>query len=153
MDVRIRYSNVLFFHVATHVDLHTLLERSLVVTSWKEAVTHTANALEQLQDIDSESLCQDACQLLSACQFFLYDRGLNRCTLLDSGSRQCIFLFGTKTTNVNTCLEGGTTTTPRTTTATTTRTTTARTTTTSTTTMRTTTNAITTTTGATGSLT
>ena len=54
------------------------------------------NLLEHLNYIQSEAICQLACQHVPNCQYYIYDVVMQDCQLLDSNSRQCDLIRGSK---------------------------------------------------------
>merc|ERR1712168_1096470 len=63
------------------------------------------NLLDHLNSITSETTCQMACQHVPSCQYYIYDTHTSDCMLLDSSSRQCDILRGSKDSpNYNTCI-------------------------------------------------
>jgi len=65
--------------------------------------------LENLDDIDSLSECQLACEYVSNCSYFLYDNPTKTCKLYtdESSQRICDIIHGTPEPNFNTCIEEG----------------------------------------------
>jgi len=65
--------------------------------------------LENLDDIDSLSECQLACEYVSNCSYFLYDNPSKTCKLYteESIQRTCDIIHGTPEPDINTCIEQG----------------------------------------------
>jgi len=65
--------------------------------------------LENLDDIDSLSECQLACEYVSNCSYFLYDNPTKTCKLYtdESSKRICDIIHGTPEPDFNTCIEEG----------------------------------------------
>jgi len=65
--------------------------------------------LENLDDIDSLSECQLACEYVSNCSYFLYDNPSKTCKLYteESIQRTCDIIHGTPEPDINTCIEEG----------------------------------------------
>ena len=54
------------------------------------------NLLEHLNSIPDEKICQLACEHIPSCQYYVYDKILKDCQLLDSDKRQCDLIRGSK---------------------------------------------------------
>ena len=62
-----------------------------------------------MDDIDSLSECQLACEYVSNCSYFLYDNPTKTCKLYteESTKRICDIVHGTPEPDFNTCIERG----------------------------------------------
>ena len=62
-----------------------------------------------MDDIDSLSECQLACEYVSNCSYFLYDNPSKTCKLYteESIQRTCDIIHGTPEPDINTCIEQG----------------------------------------------
>jgi len=64
--------------------------------------------LENLEEIDSLSECQLACQYINNCSYFVYDSPSKICKLNTQLSQKtCDIIHGTPQPDLNTCLSGG----------------------------------------------
>ena len=62
------------------------------------------NLLDHLNFVPEETMCQMACQHISGCQYYVFDKNLKDCMLLDSESRHCDLIRGKKDSpNYDTC--------------------------------------------------
>ena len=73
-----------------------------------------------LDNIGSAELCQDVCEQVTECQYFLYVRNQNKCYLVDSPQRTCDVVIGPTSPTIDECMNRNITTTTFPTTITTT---------------------------------
>jgi len=52
------------------------------------------NILQNLDFVDTEMACQVACQHVPGCKYYVWDKSMSSCQLLDSTSRQCEMIKG-----------------------------------------------------------
>ena len=52
-----------------------------------------------MNDITNENTCQEVCQHIGACQYFVYDTKPRDCALYDSGDKDCDVMGGPPTPN------------------------------------------------------
>ena len=65
--------------------------------------------LENLEDIETLSECQEACEYISNCSYFVYDNPNKICKLntMESSRRICDIIHGTPEPDFNACVNDG----------------------------------------------